>query len=81
MEHSIHVSYGHFITTIGSKSTHSMVQKVKEASKFSSAKVDNLETDLSDAKSGEEARHDNKSESEMSDTIGTALALVKQVSI
>ena len=90
MEHAIHLAAGHFIKTVSPTSSRALLKKVKLA--FENAQLgedtvdlDVLETGLTgfSIDEGEDTNDDADDDEELAfrvgDTIGKALALVKQV--
>jgi hypothetical protein len=77
MEHSIHVSAGHFIRGVGPTSSQNIRKKVKAAD------MSDMDSDGEDARSDDDGNGDdnnNALEFDAGDAVGKALALVAQVS-
>ena len=92
MEHAIHLGAGHFIKTVSPTSTPALLKKIKRAFRQAQLHDETVDLDALDAglsgfgeegadESDEdvEADDDESSEFGVGDTIGKALALVKQV--
>jgi hypothetical protein len=89
MEHSIHVSGGHFIKAVNPTSSQNVIQKVKEAFKNAGGDDSNLDVEqlgveldgVGDREDDRNDRAENESvEFDVGDTVGKALALVTQAS-
>jgi hypothetical protein len=87
MEHSVHLAAGHFITTVSPTSSRRLLNKIRKAYKKAQPN-DNVDEELAeldeeDGDEGDEGDKDGEDEEgtnfDLSDTIGKALALVKQV--
>jgi hypothetical protein len=75
MEHSIHVSAGHFIRGVGPTSSRNVRKKVKAAG------ASDVDSDGDNVRSDDDGNgNDNALEFDVGDAVGKALALVTQVS-
>lgn len=86
MEHTINLAAGCFVTTVSPTSARQLLKKIKAAFKLAQLEgkdvdLDALEADLEDVdvEGDQEEDDDDDEEFEVGDTIGKALALVKQV--
>lgn len=87
MEHSIHVSSGHFIRGVGPTSTRKILKKVKVAS--GSRQADSRDSDDEDLNeyhedtrdSGDDGDEEHGVKFDAGDTVGKALVLVTQVRV
>jgi hypothetical protein len=84
MEHSIHLAAGHFITTVSPTSSRRLFNKIQKAFK-KAQRSDNVDVDdeipelVEDNSDGGDGDEEDMTQFDLSDTIGKALALVKQV--
>lgn len=89
MEHAVHLAAGHFIRAVAPTSTSKLIKKMKTAVKNASVAgevdLDLLDAELSrnnrDEGDEEGDEDEEEGEEELSDTIGKALALVKQACV
>lgn len=89
MEHSVHVSAGHFIEGVGPTSASKVMKKVKEMLGKAHAgddDLDQLDSELDavfkgGAEDGEDEEEDEEECFDVGDTVGKALALIQQVSV
>jgi hypothetical protein len=90
MEHSVSVGAGHFIRKVSPASSRSVLRKVRQAFKNAGGNedkldLDQLDSDLSEIRDldDEDTQADNEDDADefdAGDSVGKALALVKQVS-
>jgi hypothetical protein len=87
MEHAIHLGTGHFIQMVSPTSAHALVKKFKKALRKANIDIENIDFDAMEDLGGDNDDDDDDDDDEdaaseisVGDTIGKALALVKQVS-
>ena len=89
MEHSLHLGAGHFVRSIAPTTSSAVVKRAKRVFNNARARkgddLDRLDAELADIKDGDdtgrEAPDDDEYEFAVADTVGKALALVKQVGV
>ena len=86
-EHSIHVAAGHFILAVAPAPASKVMKKVRAAFKKGQGQIDldQLEQELAVIEGvdedGEDEDEDEDEDFDISDTVGKALALIKQASV
>lgn len=83
MEHTINLAAGHFLMAVSPTSSRKLLKKIKAAVKRSDIDFDALDVSLDgiDYEGADECEEDDDEDDEfgVGDSIGKALALVKQV--